>query len=492
MKALFLLSNLLIFSHVQAQFWRLMPDYDTLYFASREKFSYKNWSITDMVEVSDYTLGVAEEMDSSGIHIQNLHRGWIPCGHCPGDTIGEWLVSNHYSWLGERILYHNNGLVNGGITGSEWTIDLNAGIGVSWLWMTGDSMRLISVGMDFIYGQPDSVRHYVSDLGDRLKLSRSGGLLEFHFHKEHGFTYRYIGSQKKRDHCYIPSFHQYYTMNMDEWILAGHGHSESFDKFISEGNGIIRLPLQIDRYPDSIRTSYRHYDHYTSHSLQGNPSHNKSIKTVYTTTGFYLKSMYDSLASPFNKRSLDGSAVFFGSHQQSHPTGSNFYLPCYIYPFETPGFFNQYVYSDDPDQDSAGNRLMMSPFSHQSFESFYSILNGRIDHYDVNGFEFSAGGGIYGIYKLTDTMPDTTGYFPVGLQEPPLVSIYPNPFTTQLYVSDVTPYTGWSLLNFQGRKVATGLFESNQIEINGLANGVYLLQLFKTDGSSHFIRVSKE
>ncbi|MHB1277617.1 MAG: hypothetical protein ACYC1Q_04400 [Bacteroidia bacterium] len=86
MKALIFVGSLLIFSNAFAQSWRLMHENDTLFFSSQDKFPYSNWSNSDMVEISDYTLGVVEEKDSSGIHIQTLHKGWVPCGHCPRVT----------------------------------------------------------------------------------------------------------------------------------------------------------------------------------------------------------------------------------------------------------------------------------------------------------------------------------------------------------------------------------------------------------------------
>ncbi|MHB1277618.1 MAG: T9SS type A sorting domain-containing protein [Bacteroidia bacterium] len=275
---------------------------------------------------------------------------------------------------------------------------------------------------------------------------------------------------------------------MEEWICAYNGFGETNEKFTSTSNSIMRVPIQIDRYPDSIRTVYRNYEHTSTYYLVGNPY---SYKFIYTSTDLYLKSNYEQSASPFNTRSLDGTVEFFAAHQYSDPNRSTFYLPCYIYPNESPGFFRQYVYSDDPDRDSTGNPIMSNMSPVPSFERAYSVLNGRIDHYDVEGFEFSAGGGICGIYKLTDTFPDTSGYFPVGLPEIPVVGIYPNPFIDHLYVSDVTPYASWSLLNFQGQEIAAGLFESNEIEVKGLADGVYVLRLHLIDGGSHFTRVSR-
>ncbi|HCS18944.1 MAG TPA: hypothetical protein DIW47_00020 [Bacteroidetes bacterium] len=490
MKTLFLVGSLFIFSGSFAQSWRFLPENDTLFFASHDPML-SNWTSEHVVEVADYTLGVRDETDSAGIHIQNLHSGWVPCKKCPGDTIGRWLLSGQHSWLGDKIRYYPDGRVSGGKPGNEWIFESEAGINDPWLWMNGDSMRLVSVGMDSIYGQPDSVRFYSSDLGDHLKLSKSSGLLEFHLHNEHGFMYHYIGSQKKKDHCYTPAFHEYYTMNMNEWICAYKGFGETYDKFISISENIMRLPIQINRYPDSIRTVYRHYHHSTTRSIMRNPPFYKSEKYAYTSTHLYLKSNYDQAASPFNALSLIGPVEIFGSHQDSDSNGIRFYLPCYISSHQSAGYYFQLADQRTDLLEIDGNPAIKIPAPGNEPEYYYSILNGRIDQTSVQGFEFSEGAGICGIYKMSDTIPDTSGYFPVGLPEMPTIAIYPNPFTTYLYVSDIAPYQSWSLLNFQGREVAIGFFESNQIEVHGLADGVYILKLHKQDGSNHFIRVSK-
>jgi hypothetical protein len=59
-------------------------------------------------------------------------------------------------------------------------INAHAGMGEAWLYnsVSGDSAKVMSLALDSVFGQTDSVKLIVSDNGDSIRLSRSFGIIE--------------------------------------------------------------------------------------------------------------------------------------------------------------------------------------------------------------------------------------------------------------------------------------------------------------------------
>lgn len=495
MKNRFLLLCFLAIQTLHGQTWQFIPGNDTIYFNSQGLTSFQNVVISQAFVVSDYTIGVLKQMDSSGILIQDLHRTWIPCNHCSDDSVGEHLIGDQISWLGLKVYSHPDGWVMGGKPGMEWTVNIYAEPGDKWEYMAGDSMELSSIKLKNFFGVDDSVKSFISDKGDRIEIGKSHGLVAFHFQSEHDFTYRYIGSQKLKDYCYTPGFEEFYHLNDSDWICTSDGSSESFLGFVSISNSYIMKPLSIIRYPDSILTQFRVYEHSITLPINGgNPDKRKESKAYYKIEHKYFKAIYDSLVSPFTKPGASRENIsYYHSFQNTEPNSAQYYLPCYSPQFAKPGFFNFGDPREPNPIDSAGNDLIPIPLSSSPFffEYFISYFDGEHDFIRFNGFEFSGRSSVCGFFTQDSLPIDTTNYFPVGIESHQSIALYPNPFVDQLNLENFQNYENWQLFDIHGKLVLQGVIHTQTIELNGLIPGVYIIQINSYNGPFQRARVIK-
>ena len=73
---------------------------------------------------------------------------------------------------------------------------------------------------------------------------------------------------------------------------------------------------------------------------------------------------------------------------------------------------------------------------------------------------------------------------------PEPVLLFPNPANNRVQVSSVLPVQNLVLLNSNGQQVAQTQWQ-RELSLEGLARGVYLLQVHTADGSQHTQRLIK-
>ena len=72
--------------------------------------------------------------------------------------------------------------------------------------------------------------------------------------------------------------------------------------------------------------------------------------------------------------------------------------------------------------------------------------------------------------------------------------LFPNPVTALLHINNTQPGSRYTLYEMTGRAVASGIFDKqdNEIDMNHMAHGVYLLQVISSDGVREVRKVVKE
>ncbi|PQJ79719.1 peptidoglycan DD-metalloendopeptidase family protein [Polaribacter porphyrae] len=69
--------------------------------------------------------------------------------------------------------------------------------------------------------------------------------------------------------------------------------------------------------------------------------------------------------------------------------------------------------------------------------------------------------------------------------------IYPNPVHKTLFVSDHL-YKNFIMYNYLGKKIKANTIKNNQINVGNLKNGIYLIRVFKEDGSHEVKKIIKK
>jgi len=215
-----------LLASLNAQSWQFFPDADTLFFGANPSPTNSNY------EIAEYVLGTEATYDSFGIHVQKLRKTWIPCTGCDTGKRGEIFIENQYPWLGAQLLTYPDGRIEGGLGMDTWVLYPNSETTIPWLYRASnmDSMRLVSSYAAQIYGNLDSVKLFVSNAGDSIRMAKSHCLISFKIQSEHDFHYPYLGSQNLRDHLYILTFFEFYRLKENEWFTFyyTYGHHDSY------------------------------------------------------------------------------------------------------------------------------------------------------------------------------------------------------------------------------------------------------------------------
>ena len=79
-----------------------------------------------------------------------------------------------------------------------------------------------------------------------------------------------------------------------------------------------------------------------------------------------------------------------------------------------------------------------------------------------------------------------------SVEKPDDLKLYPNPTTGGLMLKSEAPLRTYTLSDLQGREVAKGKLENNQIDLSNFESGVYLLRVRSVDGAVWNLKVVKE
>jgi len=405
-----------------------------------------------------------------------LNRIMTNCDTCSNNEYHDFALRNQPQFLMRKVIKESDSIFIFQDT-SEFIMMPLKKFGESWVYNQEDNINAVIsfVGEDVILGITDSVKTVSLSNGQQIKISKNFGIIEFPINNSN--NYILIGIEGSRESGErLPNFGDFFDYEIGDIFQRIITNSDNEGEYhLIKKYKILSKEVIGDTLKYEINGRTMHLDYYNG---EGNPYHvvsvgyfDDEIRYIDSTKHFtntYPNELIDIVSHtiiniPFDLP-LFNKVMYYKDNDE------------YIIRFGEDDFLSTSYIEDTQDAD------LLINFQEILFEYKYSKnlgLSSKIVALDMDYVNYTMGkvhngdtiGTVY-----SDAFFESFSVEDINHQK---THIYPNPINNNqiLQIKVDAKIKSYSIYNIAGKEVQANNFSNNEIKINSLPTGIYILQL---------------
>jgi hypothetical protein len=476
----------------------------------------QNWSVINLSDKFNYRLNNdqiitatvwADSFQLNGADtILFLNR--IMCDTCvtiiggpnPCDTC--YAAKNRPQFFQRQVSVSPNGIVNFLDTGNV-VLNTLANLNDSWVFDStwNVSATVISLGMDSVFGNFDSVKTILLSSGDTIILSQNFGVLQFPKGYGQNSYYRLVGIEGRNLGEQVPKFSDFFNFDIGDmfeyhdigyFVYGCQGIISDY-----QGCNIIRKYLVVNKNISGDTISYQIQGNRIQYCFAlGMPWIRDTCIDLINETDTYIDSS-DHFCNKFNREFLPldynlsaDTFIFFKIYDALRMRNDMHSVTTKSFGAQNIGTPTEYYY--DTLLSQASDTLTNAYFggAYCAYSGTYRVGLGLTDYARGACFEGSYESHLMAYRKGNDTVGifTTDSVFTVGLSQldhKEQIIISPNPSDNLVRISfPINNEAEVFLIDIQGKILITASINDSSIELNvsHIESGIYFITIKSSDG----------